>query len=142
MSHVLSPVTSFWRTLMMSCDITTPPLPLPLPQICSTRDVSCSYEGCQPGCSYAARVRVVGEEPVAYGRFTDPVQFSVPSVPAMEEDLALPKPAEPLQDHSTSSAVSTLQTLVPQRFLVPVLFLLLSVLVVLLAFAVGVFFQF
>ena len=84
----------------------------------------------------------MGEEPVAYGRFTEPVQFSVPSVPAMEVDLALPKPAEPLRVHSTSSAVSTLQTLVPQKFLAPILFLLLSVLVVLLAFAVGVFFQF
>lgn len=99
--------------------------------------MSCSYKGCQPGCSYAARVRVVGEEPVAYGRFTDPVQFSVPSLPGMEEDLVLPEPA----DYSTSSAVSTLQTLVPQKFLVPVLFLFLSVLVVLLAFAVGVFFK-
>ena len=115
-----------------------------LVQVCSTREVHCSYEGCQPGCSYTARLRVVGEDPVTYGRFTDPVPFSVPPMPAgpaSEEDPPLSRAAESLGDHSTG-AVTTPRTLVPQRLLVPFLFVVLSILVVVLAFAVGVFFEF
>lgn len=116
-----------------------------LMQVCSTRDVHCSYEGCQPGCSYSARLRVVGEDPVTYGRFTDPVQFSVPPLPAgpvPEEDQPLPRAAGSPESRSTSRAVTTLRTLMPQKCLAPCLFALLSGLVVLLAFAMGVFFEF
>lgn len=94
---------------------------------------------------YTARLRVVGEEPVTYGRFTDPVQFSVPSlpvVPAPVEDITLPRAAESPEGHSTSGVLSTLQTVVPRKFIAPFLFVVLSGLVLVLAFALGVFFKF
>ena len=88
---------------------------------------------------------MVWEEPVTYGRFTDPVQFSVPSLPvgpASVEDDTLPKAAESLEEHSTPGVLSTLQTVVPQKFIAPFLFVVLSGLVVVLAFALGVLFKF
>lgn len=122
----------------MSCD---PALHL---QVCSTLDVCCTYEGCQSGHTYAARLRVVGEEPVTYGKFTDPVQFTVPAPPTVVEDTQLPRSqaAESLEGHTASSSLSAVQTVVSQKLLAPLLFLVLSGLVVGLAFVVGVYFKF
>lgn len=115
--------------------------PAPSLQVCSTSGVQCSHEGCQPGPTYTARLRVVGEEPVTYGKFTESIQFRVPPPQPVVEDIQpdISQAAEPLEGRTTSSSLSAV---VPQKILAPLLFVVISGLVLVLAFVLGVYFQF